>query len=409
MKNKRIFGVTGLFSKPDDIMRAANAVSSKHKNFDVHTPYPVHGMDDAMKMGDSKLGYVALVVGLTGAAIAMLGMWWMMAVDYPNVIGGKSFFPFPAFIPITFEVTVLSAAVGTALSMLFVFFKLPNNMHPLHDTPYMDRVSSDKFGVCIEAKDPHFTEEEATAFLTKLNAENVTTIYYPEENLTFKAQMLDPKFIFGLIGFSIVTALVTYFLLNKLMFMPPFNWMMEQEKLAAQRPTEFFADGFSMRQPVSGTVSKGSQPYLYADSIQLAEANLVNPLMANEENLTLGKKKFDTFCSPCHGYAGEGDARLNGQFPNPPNLHRKDARAWKDGHIYHIITVGQNTMPAYDRIIEPEERWAIVLYVRALQEAMKGQYPDDASAAQTGTQTADTTANSANETATLDDNQGGQQ
>lgn len=393
MDNKKIYGVTGLFTKPDDIIHAAEKTSDKYKKFDVHTPYPVHGMDNAMKMTDSKLGYVALVLGLSGAAFALFFMYWSMSISYPNVIGGKPFFALPAFIPITFEVTVLSAAVGTALSMLFVFFKLPNNMHPLHDTHYMDNVSSDRFGVCIEAKDANFNEEEAKNFLESVHATDITTIYYPEDNLSFKAQTLDPKFISGLIGIALVTSLAVYFLLNKLLFMTPFNWMMEQEKLAAQRPTEFFADGFSMRMPVSGTVSKGAMPYIYADSIKLAEQNLVNPLIANEANLALGKKKYDIFCSPCHGYMGEGDARLNKQFPNPPNLHRKDAREWKDGHFYHVITMGQNTMPSYSKIIEPDERWAIVLYVRALQDAMKDKYPDEAEI----TTPADSTATAMNE------------
>ena len=86
-------------------------------------------------------------------------MGWMMGIDYPIVIGGKPFFPLPAFIPITFEITVLVATLSTVGALLFFFFKFPNNKHPLHDTNYMKNVSSDKYGICIEADDPKFNED----------------------------------------------------------------------------------------------------------------------------------------------------------------------------------------------------------------------------------------------------------
>ncbi|MCB0751703.1 MAG: DUF3341 domain-containing protein, partial [Ignavibacteriae bacterium] len=159
--SEKLFSYTALFNTPDEIIHAAKAVADKgYTKFDVNTPYPVHGMDSAMKLKTSKLGFVTLFAGLGGAALALLTMGWMMGIDYPNVIGGKPFFPLPAFIPITFELTVLVATLSTVAFLLFFFFKLPNNRHPLHDTNYMKNVSSDKYGVSIEAEDPKFNLEE---------------------------------------------------------------------------------------------------------------------------------------------------------------------------------------------------------------------------------------------------------
>jgi hypothetical protein len=69
-------------------------------------------------------------------------------------------------------------------------------------------------------------------------------------------------------------------------------------------------------------------------------------LFPRKQNLLLGKTKYNIYCSPCHGYFGEGDSRLRGQFPNPPSLHSQKLRDWTDGRIYHVIQVGQNVMPS---------------------------------------------------------------
>ena len=178
---KRIYGITATFKTPDEIINAAKKVSNAgYIHFDVNTPYPVHGMDGAMKIKPSKLGFVTLVMGLSGAAIALLLMFWTMSVDYPIVIGGKPFFALPAFIPITFELTVLLATLSTVGAMIALFFRLPDNQHPLHDTEYMKSVSADKYGVVIEAEDEKFDEKSVLDFLKTLNPISTEIVYYPE-------------------------------------------------------------------------------------------------------------------------------------------------------------------------------------------------------------------------------------
>ena len=377
MAEKILHSYTGLFNTVDQIIDAAKKVADAgYTKYDVNTPYPVHGMEKAMKLPPSKLGYAALVFGLSGTFAALLFMYWMSVIDYAVIVGGKPFFSFPAYVPIMFEVTVLSASIATVVTMLFVFFKFPNMSHPLHNTEYMKRVSSDKFGICILTKDPLFEETKVKELLSKIGAYDITPIYFDNEERTFKHIVFEPKFFGILLLTGIVTSGVTYFSLNKLMFILPFNWMMKQDKVIAQEPSEFFSDGFGMRAPVEGTVSRGYLPYLFKDKPEKAGDVLKNPLFSAKKNLELGKKKFDIYCSPCHGYFGEGDSRLRGQFPNPPSLHSEKVRNWTDGRIYHVITEGQNIMPSYSSQLNDMERWAVILYIRALQRSLNAKESD---------------------------------
>jgi mono/diheme cytochrome c family protein len=295
-----------------------------------------------------------------------------MSVDYPLVIGGKPFFALPAFIPVTFEVTVLLATLSTVIAMIALFFRLPDNKHPLHDTEYMRSVSADKYGVVIEAEDTKFNESEVENFLKALNPLIIEYIYYPIEE---SYPIFQPKFLLFLLSIVIVVSGGTYFTLNKLMYITPFDWMMEQDRVNAQSPSEFFADGRGMRTPVEGTVAKGFIPYPYLGQTNPAEV-LSNPFLPTKENIDLGKAKYFTYCTPCHGDFADGDSRLRGQFPNPPTLHSKRARDFSDGMIYHIITNGQNVMPSYASQITRDERWAIVNYVRILQRAKNASDAD---------------------------------
>ncbi len=373
-RNNTLHGITALFDTPDQIIHAAEKVSnSGYKEFDVHTPYPVHGMDDAMKLKPSKLGYVTLVFGLSGAALALLLQYWTMVVDYPMNIGGKPFFSLPAFIPVTFELTVLLATLATVIGMISVFFRFPDNKHPLHDTPYMASVSRDKYGVFIAAKDKKFDTAEVKALFESLGGKNISEVYEIEKTL-FDA--FNPKYIGLLATVAVLVSGGTYFALNKLSFIAPFNWMERQFRGVPQEHSDFFADGRMMREPVKGTVARGHMPYEFKDSTAQPAEPLPNPLIASSDVLKLGQKKYLTFCSPCHGNYGDGDARLNGQFPVPPSLHTQKLQQWKDGNIYHVITVGQNVMPSYAHQMTVKERWAVVSYIRALQKAKNASEAD---------------------------------
>jgi mono/diheme cytochrome c family protein len=377
MSGKILYSFTAIFDLPDQVSHAAEKVVEQgYTKFDVHSPYPLHGMDKAMKLPPSKLGYVALVFGLSGTLGALLSLWWVSAIDYPIVIGGKPLFSFPAYVPVMFEVTVLSASIATVLAMLFFFFKLPNNAHPLHGSDYMKKVSADKYGISIQADDPKFDEASIRRLFESVHAKEINSIYWDNEELTEKHKILEPKFLTFLLIVAIFTSGTTYFTLNKLMFMLPFNWMMVQPKQSAQQKSLFFSDGFGMRQPVAGTTARGYLPYQFKGQPDVAGEKLVNPIPISKESLKLGQTKFDIYCSPCHGYHAEGDSRLRGQFPNPPSLHSEKVRNWSDGRIFAVLTDGQNIMPSYKTQLSVDERWAVINYLRALQRALNAKESD---------------------------------
>jgi mono/diheme cytochrome c family protein len=377
MENSTLFSITALFHTADEIIHAAEeAVRAGYTRFDVNSPYPVHGMDHAMRLRPSRLGYVALALGLLGAVGAVGFMSWVTLVDYPLVIGGKPFWSWPAFVPIAFEVTVLVASVLSVVTMFVVFFKFPNNSHPLHDTPYMRRVSSDSFGMSIQADDPKFDERPVREFLQRVGGGDITPVYFEKEEPDLSRLLVAPRFLGILALVALTVSATTYLTFNKMLYIQPFNWMMEQPKLKAQQPSGLFKNHIGMRMPVEGTVARGFLPYPYKGHPDEAGKYLVNPLQPTTEVIDRGRSKFLTFCSPCHGNFGLGDSRLQGQFPNPPTLHSDKVRNWPDGNIYHVITEGQNAMPSYASQIARDDRWAIVQYIRVLQRAQNPKEAD---------------------------------
>ncbi len=377
MEEKKLFAIGALYKDPNKLVKLAKkVVELGYKKWDVHSSYPLHGIPKIMRLKWSPLGYVALILGLTGTFSAILLTWWTMSVDYPLIIGGKPWFSFPAFVPVIFEVTVLLASVGTAIVMLFIIFKFPNNRHPLNDTRYMQLISTDYCGLIIEEKDPKFSYEEVHRLFKEFEADEILDIEYQENELSFKPKVFSWKFIVFLVFIASLTSTIGYLFNNKILYLPPFDFMLNQFKLNPQESSNFFADGFGMRKPVAGTVSRGDIFYPFKGKPNEAGAKLINPLMYTEANLKLGKDKYNTFCSPCHGWRGEGDSRLNGQFPNPPSIHTDKVRNWSDGRIYHVIVEGQNIMPSYSKQLTEEERWAIVLYIRALQRSLNAKQED---------------------------------
>jgi mono/diheme cytochrome c family protein len=373
-RTNKLYGVAALFDSPDEIIAAAGKTAEAgYVSYDVNTPYPVHGMDDAMKLPPTKLGFVTLAFGLAGALAMLALMTWMMTFDYPMVIGGKPFWPLPAFVPVMFEATVLLATVVTVGAMIAIYFKFPANAHPLHETDYIRGVSKDKFGLLIEAADEKFNELATVEFLQSLGAKKVERIYEPAGE---EPPVFTKRFLLLLAGVFVAVGLGTYAILNKALFYTPFDWMSYQPRVNAQAASVFFDDGFGMREPVEGTIARDETIYAYAGREAQPEIPVVNPLAATEENLAEGERLYDVYCSPCHGYHGAAESRLRKQFPLPPSLHTEKARNWEDGAIYHVIHEGQNTMPSYARQLTERDRWRVALYVRALQRAMNASEAD---------------------------------
>ncbi len=175
-QDRQLYGLIAEFATVNDIILAAEKVrDAGYKYWDAHTPFPVHGLSDAMGVRPTVLPYFVLGGGLTGAATGLLMQWWMNAVDYPLVISGKPLFGLPAAIPVAFELTILLAAIGAFVGML-VLNGLPTWSHPLLNNERFRRVTTDKFFISIEADDPKFDQEQTTSFLTSLGAEAVEEV-----------------------------------------------------------------------------------------------------------------------------------------------------------------------------------------------------------------------------------------
>ncbi len=179
MKDRAVVGMIGLFDDPDELIAAAERVrDAGYRKWDCHTPYPVHGLDDAMGLKPSPMPYICLGAGAVGASAAMLMQWWMSAVDYPVRIGGKPLFSWPAFVPITFELFVLFAALATMGGMI-ALCKLGRWASPLHDNGVMQEVTTNRLGVVLDAADEAFTEAEARRMLEEAGCRDVRPLYEP--------------------------------------------------------------------------------------------------------------------------------------------------------------------------------------------------------------------------------------
>lgn len=159
---------------------------------------------------------------------------------------------------------------------------------------------------------------------------------------------------------------------RELQYMPE---MYRNPAVKAQEEYPFFRGNMGNVAPPEGTLPRGFERYPYdITEGELAGEELENPLPVTMKNLQLGQKYFNIHCVVCHGTTGAGDGlatiahRENG-MPVPPALYTEKIRDWKDGQLYHTITAGQGQMPGYQDRIEPEHRWAIVHYVRALDLA----------------------------------------
>ncbi len=170
---KKIEGVLAEFGNPKELLEAAEKVrDAGYKRFDCHTPFPVHGMDAAMGLGPSRLGWLVAAMGFAGTLTALAMQWWMSAVDYPVVISGKPLFSFQAFIPIIFEVTILFSAFATVIGMLG-FNILPRFHHPVFYSDRIRKATDDGFFLSIESTDPFFREDKTKELLTAIGGQEV--------------------------------------------------------------------------------------------------------------------------------------------------------------------------------------------------------------------------------------------
>lgn len=170
------FGLLAEFETPHAIFTACEKVrDAGYTRWDSHTPFPVHGLDRAMGLRRSRLPWIVLVLGLTGATGGFLLQYWVSAYAYPVVIAAKPMFSWPAFIPVTFELMVLFSAAGAVFGMLGIN-KLPHYYHPVFRSERFARATDDRFFISIEAADPRYDADKTRALLLEIGATHVELV-----------------------------------------------------------------------------------------------------------------------------------------------------------------------------------------------------------------------------------------
>ncbi|MGE5056121.1 MAG: DUF3341 domain-containing protein [Acidobacteriota bacterium] len=175
--SKRLF--VGVFKSEQDTLKAVRASRQcGFKIVDVYAPYAVHGLEDAMGLVPSRLPWIVFALGLLGAGLKVWFEFWTTAIDWPVNVGGKPFNSLPAFVPVTFEVMVLFAAVGAVFSFFFICRLFPGKRTVL---PVIG-VTDDRFAIVLEETDSRFEPAEVQKMFETLHAIHV------EEQITAEAE-----------------------------------------------------------------------------------------------------------------------------------------------------------------------------------------------------------------------------
>lgn len=170
---QKVFGIIAEYDDPNALLKAAKqAYQAGYRNMDAYSPFPVHGLAEAVGMHKTRLSWFTLGAGLTGAALAFGMQCFASIYHYPYEIGGRPYFSWPAFIPITFEGTILLGAFTTGFAMILLN-GLPRPYHPLFNAKHFERVTSDGFFLCIESTDQKYDPENTRRFLEGLEPKAV--------------------------------------------------------------------------------------------------------------------------------------------------------------------------------------------------------------------------------------------
>ncbi len=174
-----IYGLMAEFMTPEEVVEAATmAYDAGYRKMDAFAPLPVEGLSEAVGFRKTRLPLMVLIGGIIGALGGFGMQYWMSVVDYPMNVGGRPYYSWPSFIPITFELTVLCASL-TAVFGMIALNGLPMPYHPVFNVRSFERASTDRFFLCIESEDPRFDTDATRQFLAGLpNAADVTEVPY---------------------------------------------------------------------------------------------------------------------------------------------------------------------------------------------------------------------------------------
>lgn len=172
----QLYGLIAEFEEPTRIVHAARrAYEEGYRRMDAYSPFPIEELTEAIGFRHTRLPLIVLIGGIIGCIGGFALCYWVSAITYPLNIGGRPLNSWPAFIPVTFECTILLAALSAVFGML-ALNGLPQPYHPVFNVPSFEQASRNRFFLCIESADPKFREEETRKFLEGLGAREVTDV-----------------------------------------------------------------------------------------------------------------------------------------------------------------------------------------------------------------------------------------
>ncbi len=176
LHRSHIYGVMGEFETPEQLIHAVEKVrEAGYRRLDAYAPFPVEGLSEALGLKRNLVPAITLLGGLGGGLTGFLFQVWVNVSSYPMNIGGRPLNSWPAFIPVTFELTVLGAALSAVFGML-ALNGLPQPHHPVFNVPRFTHASTDRFFVCIESRDPKFHLGDTARLLQSLHAHHVSEV-----------------------------------------------------------------------------------------------------------------------------------------------------------------------------------------------------------------------------------------
>ncbi len=230
---------------------------SGYTKTDAYTPFPVHGIDEALGIKPTILPFIVLGMAFVGLIGAISMQVWMNAIDYPYIISGKPMWSIPAFIPVTFETTILFSAFTTFFAMWGLNL-LPRFSNPIFTNPRFDRVTDDRFFLHVDARDKYFNRESVKELLggtSPLSLEEVVEDSTPNQFPSIIWMGLATLFVGSFVPAAIVANMRASN--DEHPRWHVFFDMDFQPKKKAQSTTTIFADGRTSRPQVAGTVSRG--------------------------------------------------------------------------------------------------------------------------------------------------------
>ena len=382
-----VVGILAEFDGPESLKSAAAGLrAAGYSRYDAFSPYPVHGLYEVMTRKRTVLPRLVLVGGITGCIVAILLQWWTNTIDYPYWISGKPLFSLPANIPVAFELIILFGALA-AFGGVLVFCNLPELYHPLFGCTKFRQGTSDAFFLAVDAADPRFDETGTADLLRSLGAGSAEVYRRPQTRRTI------PGFVKATAVLLAALALLPPLCIANIRYarktLPRIHPILDmdfQPKYLPQQYSPLFEDTRDMRPPVAGVVAVDARmddAHLLCGEVNGEPADTF-PIPVLPVTMQRGQRRYAIFCATCHGLAGDGDGitsqlafeREESKWIRPSSLHKSPVLGQPVGQLFQTITNGIRTMPSYRVQIPVEDRWAIILYVRALQRSRNATMKD---------------------------------